>query len=49
MAFRNEIEAVKNLMNHYCENVTEIIDVFEDKENVYIIMELCDMDLGKEF
>lgn len=36
-------------MKNYCENVTEIMEVFEDNEYVYIIMELCDMDLGNEF
>lgn len=33
-------------MDTYCENVTEVVEIFEDNQNKYIVMELCDMDLS---
>jgi serine/threonine protein kinase len=48
MTYGNEINAVNHLMDTYCENVTEVFDIFQDENNVYIIMELCDMDLEQD-
>ena len=44
-ALQKELEILKMCENPYS---TRLIDTFDDQNYIYIIMELCDSDLGKE-
>jgi serine/threonine protein kinase len=44
MKIKNE---VTNMMMMKCENSVQLIDFFKDRENYYIIMELCDCNLDE--
>ncbi|CAD8119527.1 unnamed protein product [Paramecium sonneborni] len=46
---QNEKSVVSKLANVNCENLVQIIQVIDKPKHVYIIMELCDHDLEKEF
>ncbi|CAD8104836.1 unnamed protein product [Paramecium sonneborni] len=45
----NEKSIVSKLANVKCENLVQVIQVIDKPRCVYIIMELCDHDLQKEF
>lgn len=41
----NEINVLKQLRNE--ENIIQLFDVYNTKNNIYIVTELCDEDLSK--